>query len=154
MDTSKPLLSGVAATIVGTIGTVLAATSVALPAPWAFVVMLIGFVCATLSGFSARPPQVVEGSPKLQGAALVIATTLGGVLSQVYAIIPTGWPQSLALAGGALLGWLTGHAMPQLGSGATLKPAQAEFVPFVPPSGGAHGAADLINQTWPPSRAG
>lgn len=150
MDTIKPLLSGVAATIVGTIGTVLSATSVALPAPWAFVVMLIGFVCATLAGFSARPPQVVEGSPKLQGAALVIATTLGGVLAQFYAIIPPGWPQSLALAGGALLGWLTGHALPMLGATSP----QPLTLPGLTPPAGAQGAADLINRTWPPSRAG
>ena len=154
MDTTKPLLSGLAATIVGTIGTVLAFTAAALPAPWSFGVGLVGFVAALLAGMSAKPPAVTEGSPKLQGAALTIATMVAGALVQFWALIPTGWPQSMALAAAALLSWLTGHVLPMLGSGATAQPAlpAAEFVPFVAPPTvtGAASAADAINRTWPP----
>jgi len=144
MDLTKPLLSGLAATIVGTIGLSLAAASVALPTPWGFISGLAGFLCATLAGLSARPPAAVEGKPVLQGAALAIVTTLGGLLVQFWALVPAGWPQSFALAGAALISWLTGHALPMLGS----TPDVPAFVDATntPIYGGARGAADVLTR--------
>ena len=144
MDTTKPLLSGTAATIVGTVGLALAAISVALPAPWGFVAGLAGFLCATLAGLSARPPAAVEGKPVLQGAALAIVTTLGGLLVQFWSLVPAGWPQSFALAAAALISWLTGHALPMLGS----SPGVSAFVDASSTQvyGGARGAADVLTR--------
>jgi hypothetical protein len=144
MDTAKPLLSGLAATIVGTIGLALAAISVSLPPPWGFVAGLAGFLCATLAGLSARPPAAVEGKPVLQGAALAIVTTLGGLLVQFWALVPAGWPQSFALAAAALISWLTGHALPMLGS----SPGVSAFVDASSTQvyGGARGAADVLTR--------
>lgn len=152
MDTSKPFLSGLAATIVGTIGLLLVAMSPSLPATWAFVAGLVGFIACVLAGFSARPPAFVEGSPKLQGAALSIAIAVGGFLVQFWPMIPAGWPQSLAAGLAALLGWLTGKAIPQAGSTAQPALPSAQYVPFVAPPAvtGAATAADAINRTWPP----
>lgn len=141
MDTSKPLLSGLAATIVGTVGTLLAATAVVLPSPWGFVVGLVGFLACALAGMSARPPAVTEGSPVIQGAALAIATTVGGLLVQFWPVIPVGWPQSIALAAAALISWLTGHALPMLGATPAL--ALPPSVPFVADS---RSAAEILTR--------
>lgn len=142
MDTTKPLLSGLAATIVGTIGTLVVTLSVALPAPWAFTAGLAGFVACVLAGLSARPPAVTEGSPILQGAALTIATTVAGLLVQFWSLVPAGWPQSLALAAAALISWLTGHALPMLGSTPQLS-SSALHVPFVSDS---RSAAEILTR--------
>jgi hypothetical protein len=139
MDFTRPLLSGVAATIVGTIGLALAAISIAIPQPWGFFVGLVGFLAAALAGMASRPPEVVEGSPKLQGTALAIATTLGGLLVQYWPMIPVGWPQSVAMVVAAVVSWLTGRALPQLGS-TSIPTARIDLV------GGARGAADLFNR--------
>jgi hypothetical protein len=139
MDFTRPLLSGVAATIVGTIGLALAAISIAIPQPWGFFVGLVGFLASGLAGMASRPPEVVEGSPKLQGAALAIATTLGGLLVQYWPVVPVGWPQGFAMAAAALISWLTGHALPQLGS-TSIPTARIDLV------GGARGAANLFNR--------
>ena len=141
MNTSTPLLSGLAATIVGSLGLALAAAAVAIPAPWGFVAGLVGFLCATLAGLSSRPPPVVEGKPVLQGAALAIATTVGGLLVQFWDLVPAGWPQSFALAAAALISWLTGHALPMLGSTPAL--SLPSSLPFVSDS---RSAAEILTR--------
>lgn len=142
MDTTKPLLSGLAATIVGTIGLLVVTLSPSLPANWAFVVGLVGFSMCVLAGFSARPPAFVEGAAKLQGAALTIAIAVAGMFERFWPLIPAGWPQSLALALGALLGWLTGKAIPMAGA--------ASPQPFLSASGfavgGTRGAAEILTR--------
>jgi hypothetical protein len=144
LDTTKPLLSGTAATFVGTIGNLLVTLSPAFPAPWSFFVGLAGFLACVLAGLSARPPAAVEGSAKLQGGALSAAVLLGGVLTQFWPMIPVGWPQSFALAAAALISWLTGHALPMLGS----SPGDAAFVDASSTQvyGGARGAADVLTR--------
>jgi hypothetical protein len=142
MDTTKPLLSGLAATIVGTIGLLAVTAAPTLPDPWSFFVGLGGFVMCVLAGFSARPPAFVEGAAKLQGAALSIAIAVGGFLVQFWPMIPAGWPQSLAAGLGALLGWLTGKAIPMAGSTPQL-PQGALHVPFVSDS---RSAADILTR--------
>lgn len=116
MDTTKPLLSGTAALIIGTICGLATAASAFIPSPWGTLVAIIGFIGCVLAGTSAKPPSVTAGKPVLQGALLTIAGSLEGVLHQFYAMIPPGWPQSLALGLAAILAWLTGHALPALGS--------------------------------------
>jgi len=116
IDTSKPLLSGTAALVVGTIGGLLATAAAFVPPPWGFVVGLVGFVAAVLAGAAAKPPSVVEGKPVLQGVALTVATSAAGLLEHFWGVIPQGWPQSLALGGAALLAFLTGRALPALGT--------------------------------------
>lgn len=129
---TRPLLSGLAATIVGTLGLVLAGLAPVLPSPWAVPVGVVGFLAAVLAGMSARPPSVVAGSPLLQGTALTLATGALTLLVQFYSAVPAGWPQSLALGVAALLCWLTGQALPQLGSaplpGSSSPPAKADKV--------------------------
>lgn len=139
MDFTKPFLSGVAATIVGTFGLALAAISIAIPQPWGFWVGLVGFAASLISGMSARPPQMVEGAPKLQGTALVLAGSIGGLLVQYWPMIPVGWPQGLAMALAAVISWLTGKVLPQLGS-TSIPTARIDLV------GGARGAANLFNR--------
>lgn len=125
MDTSKPLLSGLAATIVGTLGTLAAAASPVVPAPWGALVGIVGFLAAALAGLSVAAPKVTEGRPLLQGVALTIATGALSLLVQFYSVIPAGWPQSVALGVAALLAWLTGRALPALGTpAAPPSPAQ------------------------------
>lgn len=121
IDTTKPLLSGTAALIVGTIGTIAAGASIMVPAPWGTLVAVLGFLAAAIAGLSAPAPKVTEGRPVLQGAALTVATTVLTLLGQFYAMVPPGWPQSIALSVAALLAWLTGKALPALG---TPSPAQ------------------------------
>lgn len=120
MDTTKPLLSGNAAKVVGALGTLLAGASPLLPAVSGVSLtapaLILGFILVSLAGLASAPPAVTEGKPVLQGSALVIAGGAAGLLQQFYSVIPAGWPQSLALAVLAILAWLTGRAMPQLGS--------------------------------------
>jgi len=144
MDFSKPLLSGLAASIVGTIGLALAAISIAIPQPLGFWVGLAGFLASGLAGMASRPPQVVEGNPKVQGAALAIAVALGGMLTQYWPLIPSGWPQGIAMVFAAVISWLTGHALPMLGS----SPGAPAFVDATntPILGGARGAADVLTR--------
>lgn len=116
MDTSKPLLSGKAALIVGTIGGLALTAAAFIPAPYAVPVGLAGFIACVLSGLAAKPPAVVEGKPILQGGALSTATAVLGMLTQFFDAIPHGWPQGLALGAAGLLAWLTGRALPPLAS--------------------------------------
>jgi hypothetical protein len=112
MDTSKPLVSGTAAVVVGTIGGVAAAVSPMIPAPWGTLVMVLGFVAAVVAGVAAPLPKFAAGKPLLQGGALTVAVGAAGLVEQFYTALPPGWPQSLALGAGALLAWLTGRAAP------------------------------------------
>lgn len=110
-------LPGPWAASLGTLGTVLAAAAPALP--WADAttpVAVAGFLAASLGGLGAAPPSFAEGRPLVQGGALTAATAALAVLQQLWPQVPAGWPQSLALAGGALLAWATGSAMPHLGA--------------------------------------
>jgi len=129
MDFTKPLFSGVVATILGTLGTLISGASVMVPAPWTAPVAIAGFLIAALAGLGAKPPAFTEGKPILQGVALTVVTTLGTLLATFWTVIPAGWPQSIALAIAGLVAWLTGKAMP--GLGATLpnvEPKPAAFV--------------------------
>jgi len=112
----KPILSGTAALIVGTIGGVALAASAFVPAPWGTLVALVGFIACVVAGVAAPPPKVVEGKPILQGGALTVALGIGEVLHQFIPTLPQGWPQGLALGGAGLLAWLTGRALPPLTS--------------------------------------
>jgi hypothetical protein len=114
-DEVKPLpspLSGKASIIIGTISGLAMAAAAFVPAPWNTLVGLIGFVGCVLAGVAVRPPAVVAGKPILQGTALAIGTTVLGLATQVYPLIPVGWPQGLALGVMGILGWLTGVAQP------------------------------------------
>ena len=113
---STPPLTGRVATVVGAIGTALASVSPALPAPWATPVAILGFLAASLAGLSLPPPSVTDGKPLLQGTLLAAATGAVGLLQTYLNVIPTGWPQSMALGIGAALAFLTGGAMPHLGA--------------------------------------
>lgn len=137
IDTTKPLLSGTAAAIVGTIGTLAAGASIVVPAPWGTLVAVLGFLAAAIAGLSAPAPKITEGRPVLQGAALTIATTVLTLLVQFYAMVPPGWPQSIALSVAALLAWLTGKAMPALGA-----PSQAQLAAASAAGEAAAGAVD------------
>lgn len=141
MDTSKPLLSGTAALVVGTIGLIAIAASAFVPTPWGTLVALVGFCCAMLAGFAAKPPAFVAGSPLLQGTALTIAGTAATLLQTFWAAIPAGWPQSLALTAAGLLAWLTGKSMPALG--ATNAPTPAPSAPAVPVATTTDAAAEF-----------
>lgn len=115
-------LSGKAAFIVGTIGGLLAAASPFIPAPWSMPATILGFLAASLAGLAANPPHVTEGKPILQGGLLTAATAVMTVLVQLFPAIPPGWPQSIALGLAAFLAWVTGRALPHLGS-----PSQAQL---------------------------
>ena len=145
MDTTKPLLSGTVAVILGTIGTLAAGASALIPAPWGTLVAVVGFLLAALAGLAVAPPAVTEGKPVLQGAALAVATTALSLLSQFYAMVPVGWPQSIALAVAALLAWLTGKALPKLGT-----PSQAQLAAATQAGDAAAGAvvtkADAVTE--------
>jgi hypothetical protein len=112
------------AAVLGTLGTALAAAAPALPwADAAFPVALAGFLAASVGGLAAAPPAFTEGRPLVQGTALTVATVALAVLQQLYPQVPAGWPQSVALAGGALLAWATGTALPHLGATVNAPPA-------------------------------
>lgn len=115
MDFTKPLLSGTASFVVGTIGGILAASSAFLPPQWSAVVAIVGFLACTLAGLASGVPKVVAGKPILQGTALALATTVFTLLGQFYAVLPQGWPQSIAIGLAGILAWLTGKALPPLG---------------------------------------
>lgn len=119
-------LSGRAALIVGTIGGLIAAASPFIPAPWSMPGAILGFLAASLAGLGAAAPKVAEGKPVLQGGVLSAATVAMTVLVQFFPLIPQGWPQSITLGLGTLLAWLTGHAMPALGSPSTAQLEQAK----------------------------
>lgn len=137
LDTTKPLLSGTAAAIVGTIGTIAAGASILVPAPWGTLVAVLGFLAAAIAGLSAPAPKVTEGRPVLQGTALAVATTVLTLLVQFYAMVPPGWPQSIALSVAALLAWLTGKALPALGA-----PSQAQLAAAVAAGDAASAVVD------------
>lgn len=111
----KPILSGKAALIVGAVGTVLAGAAVFIPAPWGTLAAILGFAAAGLAGLAAPAPRVTEGRPILQGGALTAATAVGGLLASFYGSIPPAW-QPVALSVAALVAWLTGKALPALGT--------------------------------------
>lgn len=119
---TRPLLSGIAATIVGALGIALAAASPFFPDPWSVFVGIVGFIAAALAGLAARPPSVVASSPILQGAAFSLASGALTLLVQFYSVVPAGWPQSVAVGVAALLCRLTGQALPQLGSAPLQEP--------------------------------
>ena len=112
MDTSKPLLSGTAAIVVGTIGGLAATASVFVPAPWGSLVMVLGFVACVVAGVASPMPKFAAGKPLLQGSALVGALAVSGLVEQLYTVLPAGWPQGLALGVAGLLAFLTGKAAP------------------------------------------
>lgn len=112
MDTSKPLLSGTAALVVGTIGGLAATASVFVPAPWGSLVMVLGFVACVVAGVASPMPKFAAGKPLLQGSALVGALAVSGLVEQLYTVLPAGWPQGLALGVAGLLAFLTGKAAP------------------------------------------
>lgn len=112
MDTSKPLLSGTAAIVVGTLGGLAATASVFIPAPWGSLVMVLGFVACVVAGVASPMPKFAAGKPLLQGSALVGALAVSGLVEQLYTVLPAGWPQGLALGVAGLLAFLTGKAAP------------------------------------------
>lgn len=112
---SKPLLTGLAANLVGGLGVAIVAVAAMLPAPWSTVAGIVGFLCASLAGLSSPPPNFAEGKPVLQGTLLSVVGTLMALLVQFYSVIPAPF-QPIALAVGAALALLTGKAMPALGS--------------------------------------
>lgn len=145
--TTKPLLSGTAALVVGTIGTLAAAAAVFVPHPWGGLVAVVAFIAASLAGFAVAPPKLTEGRPVLQGGLLTGAVALLGVLAEFWSLLPPGWPQSVAAGAAALLAWLTGRALPPLGIVAG-QPAQAPTgqppAPATP-----EAAADTFNRVGP-----
>lgn len=116
MDTKKPLLSGTAALIVGTIGGIAVAASAFLPDPWNKVAMIAGFIVCVIAGVAAPMPSFAAGKPILQGAGLTVALSLSTGLEQFYHLLPDGWPRSLALGAAALLAFLCGKAAPSFGA--------------------------------------
>lgn len=142
---TKPLLSGTAALVVGTLGTLAAAAAVFVPQPWGGLVAVLGFVAASLAGFAVASPKLTEGRPVLQGGLLTGAVALLGLLAEFWAMLPPGWPQSLAAGAAALLAWLTGRALPPLGIVAG-QPAQAPTQPAVPPVATTADAASTFNK--------
>ena len=121
-------LSPQVALIVGTIGGLIAAASPFIPAPWSMPVAIVGFLAASLAGLAAAAPKVAEGKPVVQGALLSVATAAMTMLVQFFSVIPQGWPQSIALGLAAVLAWLTGHALPPLGSPSAGQLEQAKAV--------------------------
>ena len=120
--TAKPLLTGLAANIVGALGVAIVAAAAVLPAPWSSVAGVVGFLCASLAGLSSPPPNFAEGKPVLQGTLLTVVGTALALLVQFYAVIPAPF-QPIALAVAAALALVTGKAMPALGS-----PSHAQLI--------------------------
>ena len=110
-----PFPSTVAA-VIAAVGAALAAVSPALPAVLQTPAAILGMLLAGLGGSAVKPPYLTDGKPVLQGLTLTIATGILGALTQFWFMIPAGWPQSVALSAAALLAFLTGKAMPALGS--------------------------------------
>jgi len=113
--TQKPLLTGLAANIVGGLGVGIVAIAAMLPPPWSTVAGIVGFLCASLAGLSSPPPNFAEGKPVLQGTLLTIVGSAMALLVQFYPMIPAPF-QPIALAVAAALALVTGKAMPALGS--------------------------------------
>ncbi len=124
MDTSKPLLSGTAALVVGTLGGLAATVSAFVPSPWGSLVMVLGFVACIVAGVASPMPRFAAGKPMLQGSALVGALAVSGIVEQLYTSLPPGWPQGLALGVAGLLAFLTGKAAPGPAVPAGPSPAQ------------------------------
>lgn len=112
---AKPLLTGLAANIVGALGVAIVAAAAVLPVPWSSVAGVVGFLCASLAGLSSPPPNFAEGKPVLQGTLLTVVGTALALLVQFYGVIPAPF-QPIALAVAAALALMTGKAMPALGS--------------------------------------
>jgi hypothetical protein len=123
--TPKPLLTGLAANIVGGLGVAIVAIAAMLPAPWSTVAGIVGFLCASLAGLSSPPPNFAEGKPVLQGGLLTVVGTVMALLVQFYGVIPAPF-QPIALAVAAALALVTGKAMPALGSPSHAALVQAE----------------------------
>lgn len=123
--TSKPLLTGLAANIVGALGVAVVAAAAVLPAPWSSVAGVVGFLAASLAGLASKPPEFAEGKPVLQGTVLSVVGTALALLVQFYAVIPAPF-QPIALAVAAALALLTGKAMPALGSPSHEKLVEAQ----------------------------
>lgn len=122
-EIKKPLtspLTGKAALIVGTIGGLVLASAAFIPSPWNMLAGWVGFIACVLAGMVVKPPAAIVGKPVLQGTALTVASGVMGLATQFYPLIPSGWPQGLALGVVGLLAWLTGAALPALG-----KPSEA-----------------------------
>jgi hypothetical protein len=111
-----PSIPPVVAHVLSVLGVAVAALAPVLPANLQAPVAIVAMTLASLGGGALTPPALTAGSPKLQGALLTFAGTVLGVLTQFYAMIPAGLFQSLALTAVALLCYLTGRAMPALGS--------------------------------------
>lgn len=113
--TMKPILSGLALKIVAVVGAGVAAAATQLPDPWKTPVAIAGCILSALSGLAAPSPEVTAGKPILQGTLATSAATVAAVIQNYMTTLPPTWQ---ALAGGilALLAYLTGSALPQLGS--------------------------------------
>jgi hypothetical protein len=147
----KPLFSPTVAAVFAAIGAGVAAVSAVVPAPWGTIVGIVGFLAAGLGGASVAAPSITEGKPLLQGAALTVGTSALALLAQFYAVIPTGWPQSVAMALGALMAWATGKAMPALGapSPAVLEAAKTDGEAAAAAVASKKAALDAINSAKP-----
>jgi hypothetical protein len=101
------------------------AVSPMVPPPWNVAVAWAGFLAAALAGLSVHPPESMAGKPIIQGTALSVASGALTALSQLYGLVPAGWPQSVALSVAGVLAWLSGSALPALGSTVAAKQAEA-----------------------------
>jgi hypothetical protein len=111
-----PAWGGQALRIAGMVGVGLSmVATVVIPAPWGVLVAIVGVTVATLAGFAAKPPNFTGGSPVVQGAALTVATTVFTGAAKVYESLPPSW-QPVVWGVLAVLGVLTGKALPALGS--------------------------------------
>ena len=142
MEPRKALLSGTASLIVGAIGMAALAAAGFVPAPWNVVVGLVGLLGAGLAGLAAPPFKFAASAPKVQGSVFAVAGMLGGVIEQTWAMIPPTF-QPIALTVAGLLAWLTGRAMPALG---TQAPSTELELPAGPPVKNATEAASVFNK--------
>jgi hypothetical protein len=108
------LFSGRVAVVLGTIGSLLLASAVVIPAPFSIPAGLVGFILASLAGLGARPPNIVAGNAVLQGGAFAVATVVLTACVQLYPALTVQWQQSAMLFAVGLLCWLTGKALPNL----------------------------------------
>lgn len=123
--TTKPLLTGTAGLIVGTVGMALAALSALLPQPWVYVAGIVAMLLCGLAGVASPTPTWAEGKPVLQGSLATAASALLGLLVTFAPSLP---PQFLPIAAavGGLLAFLIGKPMPALGSPSHEKLVKAE----------------------------
>jgi hypothetical protein len=102
--------------IAGVIGVLLSMGAVAIiPPPWGILVSIVGVVLATLAGLAAKPLEVTGGSAVLQGTALAVVTFIFTAVQQFYSVVPEKF-QPIVWGILAVLGVLTGKALPALGS--------------------------------------